>query len=156
MEAVMVFAATAASSSELMPNQQMGSHFRALPSACEQKVGCLKKRGMNLWSWTTATLFFFRAPFRALVRPPFLAKPPSSDLKVEEVGVVAVVVAVVTVDWLLLLELPPPPPPPLPPPSMEFVVTVLLVVDVLEQLVVERRSLEEQETMEMEDEEERE
>lgn len=39
---------------------------------------------------------------------------------------------------------------------MEFVVTVVLVVDVLEQLVVERRSLEEQDTMEMEDEEERE
>lgn len=41
---------------------------------CEQKVGCLKKRGRNLWSLTTNTFFFFRAPFRARS-----LKPPSTD-----------------------------------------------------------------------------
>ena len=34
----------------------------------QQKVGCLKKRGMNLWSLTSEIFFFLRAPFLALNR----------------------------------------------------------------------------------------
>ena len=31
----------------------------------QQNVGCLKKRGMNLWSLTSEMFFFLRAPFLA-------------------------------------------------------------------------------------------
>ena len=32
----------------------------------QQKVGCLKNLGMNLWSFTTEMFFFFKAPFLTL------------------------------------------------------------------------------------------
>ena len=40
----------------------------------QQKVGCLKKRGINLWSFTSKTFLFLRAPClaRALVASPSL------------------------------------------------------------------------------------
>ncbi|TNN34635.1 hypothetical protein EYF80_055199 [Liparis tanakae] len=42
-----------------------------------QKVGCLKKRAMNLWSFTSNTFFWRRAPWRAKPRMGS-AGPPSS------------------------------------------------------------------------------
>ena len=45
-----------------------------------QNVGCLKKRGMNLWSFTLYTFFFFNAPFlpRSL-RPKTVFKSPEAS-----------------------------------------------------------------------------
>lgn len=41
-----------------------------------QKVGCLKKRAMNLWSFTSCTFFCRRAPWRA--KPRIGSRGPSS------------------------------------------------------------------------------
>ena len=48
-----------------------GTHFSVLEThqikslQWQQNVGCLKKRGMNLWSLTSEMFFFLRAPFLA-------------------------------------------------------------------------------------------
>lgn len=58
-----------------LPNPQIKS------LQCEQKVGCLKKRGRNLWSCTANMVFFFNAPLRArAARPRERVKPPPPPL----------------------------------------------------------------------------
>lgn len=45
----------------------------------EQKVGCLKNLGINLWSFILYTFFFFKAPFRPLnLNPNLELASPSS------------------------------------------------------------------------------
>lgn len=69
-----------------LPNPQMKS------LQCEQNVGCLKNRGMNLCSCTFTTLFFLSAPLRARAPKP-RRRPPAevqlAPLSIEklEVGV---------------------------------------------------------------------
>lgn len=47
----------------------------------QQKVGCLKNRGINLWSLISQIFFFLRAPFRCLAAPlSSLSVPFSAEL----------------------------------------------------------------------------
>lgn len=57
-----------------------------------QNVGCLKKRGMNLWSFTLYTFFFFSAPFLPRSLKPktvFKSPEPSSRTFVSSSAITA-------------------------------------------------------------------